>query len=270
MIVLNRDILRRLLLWHLAVGAFVGIFVLQPINDLLYYLQRDDVIQEAPEASNALAYVWSQLKESLIGARWQKGLFYAGVGALIGGLTGIFSRRLLRRNRRIVQLTMELRRDLVALIAQGESRRLEFKSSFRWDMKEDKLNKHLEHAVLKSIAGFLNADGGTLLIGVTDDGDPIGLSRDYQSLKKRDRDGFEQAIMTAVATRMGTDSCANLQLVFHDIGGDEVCRVIAQPSPRPVYLSQGKDTEFYVRTGTSTRQLNVQEAIEYIQDRWRK
>ncbi len=270
MIVLNRDILKRLMLWHLVVGALVGIFVLQPVNDLLYYIQHDEVIRADPEAPNALGYVGSKLKSSLMGAQWRKGLLYAAVGALIGALTGAFLRSQLIRNRRVVQLTMELRRDLVALIAQGESRRLEFKSSFRWDVKQDKLNRHLEHAVLKSLAGFLNADGGTLLIGVTDEGDPIGLAKDYQSLKKRDRDGFEQAIMTAVANRIGTDACANLQLVFHDVGGDQVCRLITQPSPRPVYLNQGKETEFYVRTGTSTRQLNVQEAIEYIQDRWPK
>ena len=266
----NRNTLQRIMLLHLAAGALVGVFVLQPVNDLIFYLQHDDVIRVDSETSNAAAYVGSKLKASLIGEEWRKGLFYAGVGALLGMLTGTFSRRLLKRNRRIVQLTMEMQRDLLTLITKGESQRMEFKSSFRWDVREDKLNKPLEHAVLKSLAGFLNADGGTLLIGVTDDGNPIGLAKDYQSLKKRDSDGFEQAIMTAVANRMGTDACANLQLVFHDVGGDEVCRVIAQPSSRPVYLTQGKDTEFYVRTGTSTRQLNVQEAIDYIQDRWRK
>jgi len=264
MIVLTRGILTRFVLWHLAAGAVVGLFVLQPINDFILSLQLE------PEGMSASSYVWGQLKESIFGAKWLKGGFYAGVGALIGAATGGVSRRMLTRHRRIAQLTIELERDLVALLAKGEGQRIEFKSSFRWDVKEDKLNKALEHAVLKSIAGFLNADGGTLLIGVTDDATVFGLASDYRSLKKRDRDGFAQAIMTAVASKMGTDSCTHLQLVFHTVEGEDICRVIVSLSPRPVYLSQGKETEFYVRTGTSTRQLNVQEAMEYIPTRWPK
>ena len=262
MIVLNRDVLNRLMVWHLVAGALVGVLVLQPVNDLIYWFQHD------PEALTAWGYVWQKLSASLVGSEWRKGLFYAGVGALIGYLSAAFSRRALKQQRRVVQLTMELERDLIALIAKGESRRSEFKSSFRWDIKADKLNKALEHPVLKSLAAFLNSDGGTLLIGVSDEGTILGLARDYQTLKKKDRDGFEQAIMTAVSTRMGTDVCPDMQVVFHAAEGDDVCRVIVNPSPRPVYLSHGKETEFYVRAGTSTRQLNVQEAIEYIQSRW--
>lgn len=264
MIVLTRDVLNRLMMWHLVAGALVGVLILQPVNDLIYWFQHDS------DAATAWGYVWHQLWASLVGAEWRKGLFYAGVGALVGALTAAFSRRVLTQQRRMVQLTMELERDLIALIAKGESRRAEFKSSFRWDVKADKINKALEHPVLKSLAAFLNSDGGTLLIGVSDDGTILGLARDYQTLKKKDRDGFEQAIMTAVSGKMGTDVCANLQVVFHAAAGDDVCRIIVNPSPRPVYLSQGRETEFYVRTGTSTRQLNVQEAIEYIQSRWPK
>ena len=91
MIVLSREILNRLMLWHLLAGAVVGVFVLQPINDLLYYLQNDDVIRAAPDAPNALAFVVGELKALILGPRWLKGVFYAGVGALIGTMTGIVS-----------------------------------------------------------------------------------------------------------------------------------------------------------------------------------
>ena len=51
-------------------------------------------------------------------------------------------------------------------------------------MKQEKINRSLEEIVLKTIAGFLNGDGGTLLIGVTDDKQIIGLENDYKTLKK--------------------------------------------------------------------------------------
>ena len=69
------------MLWHLIAGALVGVFVLQPVNDLIFYLQHDEVIRLEPEASNAAGYVGRKLKDSLIGAEWRKGLFYAAVGA---------------------------------------------------------------------------------------------------------------------------------------------------------------------------------------------
>jgi len=157
-IVLDRKVLNRLMVWHLVAGALVGVLVLQPVNDLIYWFQHDT------DMPTAWGYVWQKLSASLVGSEWRKGLFYAGVGALVGALTAAFSRRVLKQQRRMVQLTMELERDLIALIAKGESRRSEFKSSFRWDVKADKINKALEHPVLKSLAAFLNTDGGTLLI----------------------------------------------------------------------------------------------------------
>jgi hypothetical protein len=250
------------MVWHVLLGAAVGLLVLQPINDLILYFQA------GPEGATVAGYVGQALMESILGPRWLKGGFYTLIGAALGGITGAVSRQLLTRQRRVAQLTIELERELVALLAKGEGQRVEFKSSFRWDVQTGKVLKLLEHAVIKSIAGFLNADGGTLLIGVTDDARVLGLRQDYGTLKKRDRDGFEQAIMTAVATKLGADTCAQVRLVFHTVEGEELCRVIVSPSPRPVYLSQGKETEFYVRTGASTRQLNVQEAIEYIKTRW--
>jgi predicted HTH transcriptional regulator len=190
------------------------------------------------------------------------------VGALLGVLVALFNRSLFERTQRINRLMAELEKDLNAIIAKGEHNTLEFKSSLRWDLRQDKLNKSLENSVLKTLAGYMNAEGGTLLIGVADDGEVLGLERDYQSLKKKDRDGFEQAIMGAISARIGTDLCTLVQAVFHSMEGRDVCRLIISPAPRPVYVSQDNETRFYLRTGPGTRELNIQEAIEYISSRW--
>ena len=159
---------------------------------------------------------------------------------------------------------------MLALISHGESAHAEFKSSFKWDIKESKPNKALEEVILKTLAGFMNGEGGSLIIGVSDDGEILGLKSDYNILKKKDRDGFEQSVMAAVATKLGTDACQYLQLVFHDVEGKDVCRVITSKSHRPIYIDDGKNLKFYLRTGVSTRELNVQEAVEYISTHWEK
>ena len=55
------------------------------------------------------------------------------------------------------------------LIASDETYEVEFKSTARWNLREERKDKRMEDAVVKTIAGFLNTDGGTLFIGVDDD-----------------------------------------------------------------------------------------------------
>lgn len=68
----------------------------------------------------------------------------------------------------------------IAEVAQmGESDRLEFKSSARWNLRTDKRDEAMEEVVAKTVAAFMNSAGGTLLLGVADDGSLIGLGPDY-------------------------------------------------------------------------------------------
>jgi hypothetical protein len=67
------------------------------------------------------------------------------------------------------------------LIATGENDKLEFKATLRWNIHAERVGKEIEHETLKTIAAFLNSEGGTLLIGVSDSGEILGL----------DADGFE-------------------------------------------------------------------------------
>jgi predicted HTH transcriptional regulator len=171
----------------------------------------------------------------------------------------------------IDHLKNELNKDLPSIIQQGEGSHLEFKSSLRWDMVETRVNRSLEGVVLKTLAGFLNSHiGGTLLIGVADDGEIIGLEKDYQTLKKPNQDGFEQTLMTAIATNLGTDLCQFVHVLFHVIDDKEVCRLIVSPAPRPVFIDQGNVPKFFVRTGGGTRDLNIQEALDYVHSRWKR
>jgi len=248
----------------LLLGAAVGIFVLYPANDFVYYREYQ------PANLTAADFMLSQMHRSLRGQTPEKTAFYALVGAILSvGGAALYS-SMQRRSQRIEQLSAALGGDLRTLIAQGESANLEFKSSFRWDLRENKANRALEGVVLKTIAGYMNGNGGTLLIGVADDGSIVGLQHDYPTLKKPDRDGFEQALMTAIATKLGGDACRNVQIIFHSLDGKEVCRVMVAPTRRPIYMKEGDAPRLFVRTGVSTRELNVQEAVNYTSERWPK
>jgi predicted HTH transcriptional regulator len=160
--------------------------------------------------------------------------------------------------------------EIEALIQAGENAKVEFKSSLRWDVKENRVNKTLEQVVVKTIAGFLNAAGGTLLIGVEDNQNVIGLAPDYKTLgKHQDKDGFENLLMTLLLDVYGKDSSPLLQTTFHTLDRKEICKVTASPSPKPVYAKDEKGDHLYIRTGNSTRELNAREAVEYCRMHWK-
>ena len=161
--------------------------------------------------------------------------------------------------------------DIDELISNGETDGVEFKSSARWDYKEGKQNKVMESVVAKTIAGFLNGNGGILLIGVADDGTVLGLEKDYRTLGKRpDRDGYQQFLVNLVSLCMGKDSCAYLSVSFHPAEGQEICVIRVNRSSRPVYIQDGDRTRFYVRTGNTTQELGTRESVDYIGSRWAK
>ena len=246
-------------------GALVGIFVLYPTNEFVYFYEYRPMADKTPGD-----FAMSQMRLSLNGQTPRKTAFYAIVGIILSVGGALVYSSLQRRSARIDQLSAALESDLRTLIAQGESADLEFKSSFRWDVRESKVNRTLEGVILKTLAGYMNGQGGTLLIGVADDGSIVGLEPDYKTLKKQDRDGFEQALMTAVATKLGADACRSVHIVFHSVTSKEVCRVMVTPMTRPVYVKDGDSPKLYVRTGVLTRELNVQEAVDYTSSRWAK
>ena len=247
------------------IGAIIGVLVLAPSYD---YIESQI---HADNNASSIDYVLGQVQELLKGNIPKNSLipFYAEIGAMLGLLTiGIYS-FLHTRLLRIELLKMELNKDMPSIIQQGEGPLLEFKSTFRWDMEQSRTNRLLEGVVLKSLAGFLNSmNGGTLLIGVADDGKIIGIENDYQTLKKQNQDGFEQLIMTAIAANLGADLCSHVSVLFHVIDNKTICRLIVSPSSRPVFIHQGNNPKLYVRTGGATRDLNIQEALEFAPIRW--
>ncbi len=155
------------------------------------------------------------------------------------------------------------------LIDLGESRTVEFKSSARWNLHRGDKDSAIEREILKTVAGFMNAHGGTLLIGVSDDRQPIGLQNDYKLTKKgnRDpRDSFENWLTDLVDNAIGKPALANITVSFEDVDGYDVCRVEVKPGRQPAYVRDKQTRDFYVRLNNGTRLLTVEDAVSYITD----
>ena len=148
------------------------------------------------------------------------------------------------------------------------------------DKDSGELFKPLETASLKTVAAFLNSrQGGTLLIGVADDGSIWGLDSDYASLHKAgkdDRDLFQLHVVNIMIQSFGTAAATEVSTQFHTIDGKDVCRVHVRPCGFPVdatvIVDQKsqlvKEIGFYARAGNGTRKLNSVEREKYIASRW--
>ncbi len=167
------------------------------------------------------------------------------------------------------------------LLGRGdESQYLEYKSTLRTRQDTGEVVKPLETNTLKTIAAFANSrHGGTLLIGVADDGTVVGVGSDYASLHaedKDDRDRFQLHLTNIATASMGDAAATNVSVQVHTIDGHDLYRVHVRPSAVPVdarvtLLKHGqlvKETGFYVRIGNSTKKLDDAEKAKYILNRW--
>lgn len=156
-----------------------------------------------------------------------------------------------------------------SLIEDGEGLTVEFKETLRFDTRKKEISKEMERAVLKTIVAFLNAEGGTLLIGVNDAGVVTGLENDFKTLVKKNRDGFENHLSMLVKTAIGLPFAKYVNTRFERIDGADVCSISVGKSHKPAYFKGVDKEEFFVRVGNSTQPFSMSEAEEYIKTHWK-
>ena len=149
-------------------------------------------------------------------------------------------------------------------VMNGESESVEFKSTMRINMHTEQKDPRMELAVLKTMAAFLNSNGGTLIVGVADDGSPVGIEKDGFP----NEDKMSLHLVNIVKSRMGIPALTNINVNFDDY---EECRVMVvkcHKSPTAVFVKDGDIERFYVRTGPATTELSASQTQEYIKQRF--
>ena len=158
-------------------------------------------------------------------------------------------------------------RPITDLTRLGESYVLEFKSTLQWDAIRNEQNKALRQSSLKTVNAFMNSQGGTLVIGVEDDGGIYGLDRDL-SLTHHSRDRFEQLLISLIAESMGATTAPNFRVRFEEVGDKSVCVVDVERSQEPVFMKSDKGKAFYIRIGNTSRSLDHEETLKYVEANW--
>ncbi len=154
------------------------------------------------------------------------------------------------------------------LLSEMETERVEFKSSAYYSYKPGIPERVILDAVIKTVAGFMNSGGGTLAIGIADDGEILGIQPDLD-LKNMDADRYVNVLTTAIERSLGPLASTQARVQLQEVDGAEVCLIHARASREPIYakLSKG-DQVFFVRVNNSTRVLEGPDLVSYVQSRW--
>jgi len=158
--------------------------------------------------------------------------------------------------------------ELFSRIKGGESKKLEFKSTLRWNLHTNKKDNSVENAALKTIAAFCNAEGGDLLIGINDKGEILGIELD--NFKNDDKyllhlgNIINQRILQTVQEFVDTK--------IVEVQGKKICKVSCKKSSYPIWFKAEKksDEQFFVRTGPSSKPLSPMKAFDYINSHFKK
>jgi len=152
------------------------------------------------------------------------------------------------------------------IISKGETDSIEFKSTLRINLHTMEKDSKIEHACLKTIAGFLNTGGGKLIIGLKDDGEVLGI--DLDQFKNEDKMNLH--FVDLIKTRMGSHHMLYIKLAFKDYKNKRILIVDCSPGLSPVYVKNGDIEKLFIRTGAATNEIPPSKIHEYINNHFEK
>lgn len=150
------------------------------------------------------------------------------------------------------------------IINRGEGEFIEFKSTLRMNLHSGQKDVSIENASLKTIAAFINSKGGTLLIGVEDGGEVLGLDKD----RFPNEDKMLLHLTNLIKEKIGSMHLKYILIEIVQINEKKVLRVDCRMTNKPAFFIHGQDEHFYIRTGPSTTSLSISKLYGYISERF--
>jgi len=153
-----------------------------------------------------------------------------------------------------------------SLIREGESKSVEFKETLSLDVKKGSKEKYIETSAIKTLAAFMNTSGGTLLIGVNDSGEVLGVDHEVDKFYKNSNDDFLLKFKNLIKERIGAEAYNFIDYRLVRMGGKQVLYVACKESTHPIYVDSN---DFYVRANPATDKLDGPKMVIYIQNHFK-
>jgi hypothetical protein len=150
------------------------------------------------------------------------------------------------------------------LISGGETDAVEFKSTLRTNLHTGQADEKIHLSALKTIAAFLNAKGGTLLVGVADNGEVLGLGAD--KFPNEDKMGLH--LVNLIKDRLGEVFLPYVHPRFEDHDEQRVLAIHCEKGPKAAFVKDGNLQRFFVRGGNATTELTGASVTDYVKQRF--
>ena len=163
-----------------------------------------------------------------------------------------------------------IQENVLELIASGESSTCEFKETMRVCLSQKAPPQVIERGVLKTIAAFLNSNGGDLFIGVNDSQEIVGLEKDYLSFnlpQDQNKDGFLKHLDNIIGKTFSNSIHSSLRIGIETINSLDFCRINVKKVSTPIFAIIDKKEIFYIRRSGSTVELSKSEMMIYLKNR---
>ncbi|MEK6871505.1 MAG: RNA-binding domain-containing protein [Nanoarchaeota archaeon] len=183
--------------------------------------------------------------------------------------------------------------EIKKLIKQGESYHTEFKASAFWSItynpekiKESKSFELREYGqrtskiiIAKSLAAFLNSDGGNLIIGVNENKESdrfeiVGIEEDMKKIGGGGTDQYKRVLIDEILRVFFPSKLYNhlqdyLSISFATIEGKTVCWIKIAPSDFKIFLKINNKDVFMIRVESENRTLDGEKLVDYCLRRWK-
>lgn len=202
--------------------------------------------------------------EGFMGWWWVSYILVFGVSmALLALVSGVILKRYARRFSGEPGHGIIDEAALKAMIEAGEGPTVEFKSTVRVNLKSGQKDKIIELAWLKGVTAFMNSEGGTLLVGVGDNGDILGIAAD----DFENKDKCHLHIKNLIHEHIGSEFAGFIQCYLQDIDGKTLVCLTCRKADVPIFLKTGKNEDFYIRSGPSSTKLTMSQMVAYLDHR---
>lgn len=200
----NMKLKDKTILIHTLIGILTGYFLLHPATMVIYWFE---ISGSTLTFKNVLEAFSERFTHAFHLHMIPMSLAFIIIGGIFGLMSGLYSRKIHKQGQKIQVQQKQLKEGIRSIISHGENENVEFKRSFRYDHRIGQPKRSMEDIFIHSVAGFMNAKGGIIIIGVDTYGHIKGLADDYFSLGEKSRKGFEKRFVEALSSRLASDVC---------------------------------------------------------------
>jgi predicted HTH transcriptional regulator len=132
------------------------------------------------------------------------------------------------------------------------------------------IQKALRKNITKTIAAFLNTVGGTLLIGVSDSGNVLGIEPDFAYLGqgKNNTDGWLLSLKDVIVNALGPEIWSAIHVSLVPYGQQTVALIQCARRTTETWHREEGGEHFYIRASNATQELIGSSILRYIREHW--